>query len=257
MHHPDLDGDHADRVAVGCCRRDRRMADDAAAAGPVHDIDRNAQLLLHQAADDPRRRIGAAAGRPRHDHGDRPLRIGRRRGRAVAKRREKRAPRRWAEGAVVMIASLLRGGPSAPTLARRIADRASCANRRDPRPAPGVRIKRTAILARLRDGSISGGPVAVMTGAGPEATRLGARCWRAGQPRLGKGSDVRTSAVRPHRRRTRCSRDGQHGRGFDLSPGDSDFVARDVCVGPVSYPRCQRGVAAVCPQRRPCGRTRS
>ena len=75
VHHADLDGDHADRVAVGRRRGDRRMADDAAAAGAVDDVDRLAQLLLEQGADDPRRGVGAAAGGPGHDQGDRAFRI--------------------------------------------------------------------------------------------------------------------------------------------------------------------------------------
>jgi hypothetical protein len=40
MHHRDLDGDEADRVAVGRGLRDRAVADDAVAAGAVDDVDR-------------------------------------------------------------------------------------------------------------------------------------------------------------------------------------------------------------------------
>ena len=43
VHHADLDRDQADRVAVGRRGRDRRVADDAAAAGAVDDVDRLAR----------------------------------------------------------------------------------------------------------------------------------------------------------------------------------------------------------------------
>ena len=48
MHHADLDRDQADGVAVGRRRGDRVVADDAAAAGAVDDVDRLAELLLEQ-----------------------------------------------------------------------------------------------------------------------------------------------------------------------------------------------------------------
>jgi hypothetical protein len=76
VHHPDLDGDDADRVAVGRGLGDRAVTDDATAAGAVHDVDRLAQLLFEQYADDAGRRVGAAAGSPRHDQRDRALGVG-------------------------------------------------------------------------------------------------------------------------------------------------------------------------------------
>ena len=60
-------------------------ADGAAAAGAVHDRDRLSQLLLEQSTDDARRRVGAAAGCPRHDELDRALGI---RGKRDARKRE-------------------------------------------------------------------------------------------------------------------------------------------------------------------------
>ena len=75
VHHPDFDGDEADRIAVGRRRGDRRVADDAAAARAIDDVDGLADLLFEQRADDPRRCVGAAAGGPRHDEGDRAFRI--------------------------------------------------------------------------------------------------------------------------------------------------------------------------------------
>jgi hypothetical protein len=49
---------------------------DAAAAHAIDDVDRLADFLLEQRADDPRRGVGAAARRPRDDQRDRPLGIG-------------------------------------------------------------------------------------------------------------------------------------------------------------------------------------
>jgi hypothetical protein len=40
MHHPDLDGDEADGVAVGGAGGDRLVADHPRAAGAVHDVHR-------------------------------------------------------------------------------------------------------------------------------------------------------------------------------------------------------------------------
>jgi hypothetical protein len=75
VHHADLDGGQADRVAVGRGRRDRRVADDAAAAGAVDHGHGLAEFLLHQAAEDARGGIGAAAGPPGHDQRDRTGRV--------------------------------------------------------------------------------------------------------------------------------------------------------------------------------------
>ena len=66
VHHADLDRDHADRVAVGRRGRDRAVADDAAAAGAVDDVDRLAELLLEQRADD---RAPCASVPPPAPHG--------------------------------------------------------------------------------------------------------------------------------------------------------------------------------------------
>ena len=68
VHHRDLDRDHADGVAVGRRGRDRRMADDARAAGAVDDVERLPEILLENGRDDARGRVGAAAGAPRTDH---------------------------------------------------------------------------------------------------------------------------------------------------------------------------------------------
>ena len=71
VHHGDFHRDHADRVAIGCAGRDARMPDHAGAAGAVHDVERLAEVLFEQRCDDARRRVGAAARAPGHDHGDR------------------------------------------------------------------------------------------------------------------------------------------------------------------------------------------
>jgi hypothetical protein len=73
VHHADLDRDQPDRVAVGSRARDRLVADDTAAAGAVDDVDRLAEVLLEQRADDARGRVGAAAGAPRDDQRHRAL----------------------------------------------------------------------------------------------------------------------------------------------------------------------------------------
>jgi hypothetical protein len=75
MHHGDLDRDHADGVAVGWCRGDGLVPDRARAARAVHDDDRLLELAFQEAADDARGRVGAAAGAPRHDELNLPLRI--------------------------------------------------------------------------------------------------------------------------------------------------------------------------------------
>ena len=75
MQHVDFDGDDAQRVAVGLGRGDGRMADHALAAGAVHHVDRLAQLFLKDGRDRPAGGVGAAAGAPRDDQGDRAGRI--------------------------------------------------------------------------------------------------------------------------------------------------------------------------------------
>ena len=76
VHHRDLDRDDAERVAVGRRGGDGRVADHARAAGAVDDVEGLLELLLEHGRDDARRRIGAAAGAPRTDHGDRTVRPG-------------------------------------------------------------------------------------------------------------------------------------------------------------------------------------
>jgi hypothetical protein len=76
VHHADFDRGDAQGVTVGRAGGDGLMADHAAAAGAVDDIDRLAQFLFQQAGDDARGRIGAATRVPRNDQGDRTLGIG-------------------------------------------------------------------------------------------------------------------------------------------------------------------------------------
>ena len=79
VHHGDFHRDHADGVAIGRRRRDGGMADDARAAGAVHDVEGLAEILLEDGRDDARRRIRAAARAPGADqrHGTvRPFRLG-------------------------------------------------------------------------------------------------------------------------------------------------------------------------------------
>ena len=76
VHHRDLDRDHADGVAVGRRGRDRRMADDAGAAGAVDHVERLTEVLLENGGDDARGGVGAAAGAPRTDHRHRARRPG-------------------------------------------------------------------------------------------------------------------------------------------------------------------------------------
>ena len=76
VHHRDLDRDDAERVAVGGRGGDRRMADDARAAGAVDDVEGLLQLLLQHRRDDARGRVGAAAGAPGADDGDGAVRPG-------------------------------------------------------------------------------------------------------------------------------------------------------------------------------------
>ena len=75
VHHRDLDGDEADRVAVRRRLRDRAVADDAVAAGAVDDVDGLAEILLEIRGEEARDGIGAAAGAPRNDHRDRTVGI--------------------------------------------------------------------------------------------------------------------------------------------------------------------------------------
>ena len=70
VHHRDFDGDDAERVAVGRSGGDRRMADDARAAGAVDDVEGLLELLLQHRRDDARRGVRAAARAPRADDGD-------------------------------------------------------------------------------------------------------------------------------------------------------------------------------------------
>src|SRR5690606_3726015 len=70
---PDLDGDHTDGVAIGGRLRDRRMADHAAAACTVNDIEGLLEFVLQHLGDDAACRVGAAAGCPGHNHLYRPF----------------------------------------------------------------------------------------------------------------------------------------------------------------------------------------
>src|SRR5262245_42000005 len=74
VHHRDFDGDDAERVAIGRRRGDRRMTNDARAAGAVDDIEGLLLLLLEHRRDDARGRIRSAAGSPWANDGDRPAR---------------------------------------------------------------------------------------------------------------------------------------------------------------------------------------
>ena len=75
MHHADLDGGNANRVAIGRSGGNRRVAHDAAAAGTVDNIHRLAEVFLKQAANDAGSGIGSAASTPGHDQGDGPVGI--------------------------------------------------------------------------------------------------------------------------------------------------------------------------------------
>ena len=76
MEHAELGGDDAEGVAVGFGVGDGRMADDTAAAGPVHHIHGFAKLVFQQLGDDTPCGVGPAARTPGHDQGDRALGIG-------------------------------------------------------------------------------------------------------------------------------------------------------------------------------------
>ena len=80
----------ADRVAVGRRARDPADADGAAGAGRVLDDDGLAERAAHALGHDAGDGVGRTAGRERHDHGDRPRRIGLRvRGGDASKRGER------------------------------------------------------------------------------------------------------------------------------------------------------------------------
>ncbi|KAG1246807.1 hypothetical protein G6F65_020493 [Rhizopus arrhizus] len=68
---------HQQRVAIGRRFRDDARADVAAGAGAVLHHHWLPQLLLQVGADAARQQIGAAAGRERHDDGDRVRGVGR------------------------------------------------------------------------------------------------------------------------------------------------------------------------------------
>ena len=64
------------RVAIGRGARDPADADASGGAGDVFDDDRLPERAPHPFGDDAGNEVGAAARRERHDHGDRPRRIG-------------------------------------------------------------------------------------------------------------------------------------------------------------------------------------
>ena len=74
VHQIDLERDETEGVAVGCGGRDRLVADHARPAGAVDDVDRLLEIAFQHLGDLARHRVGAAAGGPRHDQRDRPLR---------------------------------------------------------------------------------------------------------------------------------------------------------------------------------------
>jgi len=78
VHHRDLDGDDADRVAVRRRRCDRLVPDHAAPAGAIDHVDRLPEIPLDRACEHARDRVGAPTGSPRHDQRDRTVRILRR-----------------------------------------------------------------------------------------------------------------------------------------------------------------------------------
>ena len=74
-------GRHADmveqqRVAVGLGLGDAAGAERAAGAADILDDDLLAEVLAHRFGDEAGHRIGRAAGRERHDHGDGAVGIG-------------------------------------------------------------------------------------------------------------------------------------------------------------------------------------
>ena len=70
MHHHDLDGEEADRIAVRRRGRDGTVTDDTVAAGTIDDRHRLAEIFFQERTDDARHRIGAAARTPRADQLD-------------------------------------------------------------------------------------------------------------------------------------------------------------------------------------------
>ena len=80
MHHRDFNGDHAERVTVRRCLRDRAMSDNAIAARAIDDIDGLTQVLFEVRAEETRNSVGSSARAPWHDQRDRALGIGRDRG---------------------------------------------------------------------------------------------------------------------------------------------------------------------------------
>jgi hypothetical protein len=66
----------AQRVSIGSGARDLGDADRAAGAADILNDHLLAQRLAHALAEDARQGVGGAAGRERHDHGDRLVRIG-------------------------------------------------------------------------------------------------------------------------------------------------------------------------------------
>ena len=77
MHQGDLERDETERVTVRRGGRDRLVADHARPAGAVHDVHRLLEIAFQHVGDLAGDRVGAAAGGPRHDQRDRPLREGR------------------------------------------------------------------------------------------------------------------------------------------------------------------------------------
>lgn len=65
-----LEGDHADSVAIRIGIRNRLVADDSAAAGAVVNRQSDAQILAHRFAESAENSVGSAAGTPRADDGD-------------------------------------------------------------------------------------------------------------------------------------------------------------------------------------------
>ncbi|EEF22314.1 conserved hypothetical protein, partial [Ricinus communis] len=71
MHHRNLHRGDADGVAIRRGTGDGLVAHRTIAAGAIDHVDRLAQVLLQQGADDAGRGIGTAAGAPGHDQRDR------------------------------------------------------------------------------------------------------------------------------------------------------------------------------------------
>jgi hypothetical protein len=69
----DLHGDERQGVAIGPRERAAAVPGHAVAAGDVHHVYRNAEVLLEERGDLARHAVGAATGRPRADEEDRSL----------------------------------------------------------------------------------------------------------------------------------------------------------------------------------------